>query len=133
MLLIDARRLARVDAKGDPVPLADQDRSLWDRAKIARGTAVLDVAFVEGRVGEYQLQAAIAAIHDRAPGAAETEWSQILALYSLLERMTGNPVVTVTRAVAAGMADGPAAGLAILDGMDGALADSHRLAAVRAH
>ena len=133
MLLIDARRSARVDARGDVIPLADQDRGLWDRERIAEGTAILDRAFGRGRVGEYQIQAAIAAIHDRAPDAAGTDWPQILALYGLLERMTGNPVVTLNRAVAAGMADGPAAGLAILDGMDGALVGSHRFEAVRAH
>ena len=133
MLLIDARRPARVDAKGDVVPLSDQDRSLWDRGQIAEGTAMLDGAIGRGRVGEYQIQAAIAAIHDRAPTAADTDWPQILALYGLLERMTGNPVVTLNRAVAAGMADGPAAGLAILDGMDGALKGTHRFEAVRAH
>jgi len=133
MLLIDARRSARVDAKGDVVPLSDQDRSLWDHAQIAEGTALLDGAIGRGRVGEYQIQAAIAAIHDRAPTAADTDWPQILALYGLLERMTGNPVVTLNRAVAAGMADGPAAGLAIVDGMDGALKGTHRFEAVHAH
>ena len=133
MLLIDARRSARVDAKGDVVPLSEQDRSLWDRGQIAEGTAMLDGAIGRGRVGEYQIQAAIAAIHDRAPTAADTDWPQILALYGLLERMTGNPVVTLNRAVAAGMVDGPAAGLAILDGMDGALTGTHRFEAVRAH
>ena len=133
MLLIDARRPARVDAHGDVIPLADQDRDLWDREQIAHGTALLDTAMGRGRVGEYQVQAAIAAIHDHAPRAADTDWPQILALYGLLERMTGNPVVTLNRAVAAGMADGPAAGLAILDGMDGVLVGSHRFEAVRAH
>ncbi|WP_421743724.1 RNA polymerase sigma factor [Cellulomonas sp.] len=121
MLLTDARRPARTDASGAPVPLADQDRSRWDRARITEGTALLDAAFGRATVGEYQLQAAIAAIHDRAPTADATDWSQILALYSLLERMTGNPVVTLNRAVAASMVDGPAAGLAILDGVDDAL------------
>ena len=115
------------------IPLADQDRGLWDRGQIAEGTAILDRAIGLGRVGEYQIQAAIAAIHDRAPTAADTDWPQILGLYGLLERMTGSPVVTLNRAVAAGMADGPAAGLAILDGMDGALVGSHRFEAVRAH
>ena len=86
-----------------------------------------------GRVGEYQLQASIAAVHDRAPNADATDWQQILALYELLERMTGNPVVTVNRAVAAAMANGPAAGLEILDGLDDSVAGSHRVAAVRAH
>ncbi|KRD43839.1 RNA polymerase subunit sigma-24 [Cellulomonas sp. Root930] len=121
MLLTDARRPARTDASGAPVPLADQDRSRWDRARIAEGTALLDAAFGRATVGEYQLQAAIAAIHDRAPTADATDWSQILALYGLLERMTGNPVVTLNRSVAAAMVDGPAAGLAILDGVDDAL------------
>ena len=112
MLLIDARRPARTDAAGELVPLAEQDRALWDRAQIAEGLALLDRAVEMGAVGEYQLQAAIAAVHDRAPHADDTDWPQILALYGLLERMTGNPVVTLNRAVAAAMADGPAAGLA---------------------
>jgi predicted RNA polymerase sigma factor len=133
MLLVDARRPARVDAAGDVIALADQDRTLWDSGRIAQGVALLDGAIGRGRVGEYQVQAAIAAIHDRAARAADTDWSQILALYGLLERMTGNPVVTLNRAVAAGMAAGPAAGLAILDGMDGTLVGSHRYEAVRAH
>jgi predicted RNA polymerase sigma factor len=133
MLLIDARRPARVDADGDVVPLADQDRGLWDRGRIARGTAMLDGAIGRGRVGEYQLQAAIAAVHDRAPRAEDTDWPQILALYGLLEQMTGSPVVTLNRAVAAGMADGPAAGLAILDRIDGARVGGQRFEAVRAH
>ena len=132
MLLIDARRPARVDASGDPIPLADQDRSRWDRARIAEGVTILDAAIATGRVGEYQFQAAIAAIHDRAPTAAETDWSQIAALYEMLERITGSPVVRLNRAVAAGMANGPAAGLALLDGLDGTVA-AHRLEAVRAH
>ena len=132
MLLIDARRPARVDAFGDPIPLADQDRSRWDRARIAEGVTILDAAIATGRVGEYQFQAAIAAIHDRAPTAADTDWSQIAALYEMLERITGSPVVRLNRAVAAGRADGPAAGLALLDGLDGTVA-AHRLEAVRAH
>jgi predicted RNA polymerase sigma factor len=133
MLLLDARRPARTNAQGDLIPLAEQDRTLWDRASIAEGTALLNGAIASGRVGEYKLQAAIAAIHDRAPRAEDTDWPQILSLYGLLERMTGNPVVTLNRAVAAGMAVGPSAGLAILDGMDGALAGNHRSEAVRAH
>jgi RNA polymerase sigma factor (sigma-70 family) len=133
MLLIDARRPARMTVDGDVISLADQDRGLWDREMISRGTALLDGAVAKGRVGEYQLQAAIAALHDRAPRAADTDWPQILALYGLLEQMTGSPVVTLNRAVAAAMAEGPDAGLAIIDGMDGSLAGHHRLAAVRAH
>ena len=133
MLLLDARRPARTDAGGDLIPLADQDRSRWDRARIAQGLALLDDAIGRGRVGEYQLQAAIAAMHDRATTAADTDWAQIAALYDLLERMTGSPVVTVNRAVATAMADGPAAGLAVLDGVGDALGANHRVAAVRAH
>lgn len=132
LLLLDARRAARLDANGNLVSLADQDRSRWDRERIAEGTAILDGAIGRGRVGEYQLQAAIAAIHDRAPTAERTEWSQILALYDLLERMTGSPVVRLNRAVAAAMVHGPAAGLSLLDGLDDALGEGHRLAAVRA-
>jgi predicted RNA polymerase sigma factor len=121
-----------VPVHGDAIPLGEQDRSLWDRGLIARGTDLLDAAVAMGRIGEYQLQAAIAAIHDRAPSAAETDWPQIVALYGLLERMTGNPVVTLNRAVAAALAEGPSAGLAILDAMNGDLAGNHRSAAVRA-
>jgi predicted RNA polymerase sigma factor len=133
MLLIDARRPARTDPDGNLVPLAEQDRTLWDRARIAEGTAVLDSAIAKGAVGEYQIQAAIALIHDRATRAGDTDWPQILSLYGLLERMTGNPVVTVNRAVAAAMANGPAAGLAVLDEVDGAMSTHYRSIAVRAH
>jgi predicted RNA polymerase sigma factor len=133
MLLVDARRPARTDDAGELVPLAEQDRSLWDRAAIAEGTALLDEAIGKGRVGEYQIQAAIAAVHDRARQAGETDWPQILALYALLEQITGNPVVTLNRAVAAAMADGPAAGLALLDELDERLNGHYRLHAVRAH
>jgi predicted RNA polymerase sigma factor len=133
MLLVDARRGARTDDVGDPIPLAEQDRSHWDRSRIAEGTAILDAAIARSGVGEYQLQAAIAAVHDRAPTSDETEWPQILALYDLLQRMTGNPVVTLNRAVAVAMIHGPVAGLAALDGLDERLPGHHRLAAVRAH
>jgi len=133
MLLIDARRPARTDAAGELVPLAEQDRTLWDRALIAEGLALVDRAIEKGAVGEYQLQAAIAAVHDRARHAADTDWPQILALYGLLERMTDNPVVTLNRAVAAAMADGPETGLALLDGIDERLTGHYRLDAVRAH
>jgi predicted RNA polymerase sigma factor len=132
MLLLDARRPARVDVDGELVDLAAQDRSRWDRARMAEGTAILDGAVGRGRVGEYQLQAAIAALHDRAPTAADTDWPQILALYELLDGMAGNPVVTVNRAVATAMVHGPNAGLALLDTVDGDLA-GHRLDAVRGH
>ena len=133
MLLIDARRPARTDAAGELVPLAEQDRARWERSRIVEGTALLDGVVGKGPVGEYQLQAAIAAVHDRAAHADETDWSQILALYGLLEQMTGNPVVTLNRAVAAAMADGPAAGLAVLDEVDERLSGHYRLDAVRAH
>jgi len=133
MLLIDARRPARTDADGELIPLAEQDRTLWDRAFIAEGTELVDLALSRGAVGEYQLQAAIAAVHDRAAAAADTDWAQILALYELLDRMTGNPIVTLNRAVAAAMANSPEAGLAVLDTVDESLAGHYRLDAVRAH
>jgi RNA polymerase sigma factor (sigma-70 family) len=133
MLLIDARRPARTDAAGELIPLAEQDRTLWDRALIAEGVALLNRAVGKRAVGEYQLQAAIAAVHDEAPRADETDWRQILALYGLLEQMTGNPVVTLNRAVATAMADGPSAGLAMLDAVDERLNGHYRLDAVRAH
>jgi RNA polymerase sigma factor (sigma-70 family) len=133
MLLIEARRPARTTADGEPIPLPEQDRSRWDQALVAEGMTILDAAIAAGRVGEYQLQASIAAVHDRAATAEATDWRQILTLYELLERMTANPVVTVNRAVAAAMADGPAAGLEILEGLDDSVAGSHRVAAVRAH
>lgn len=133
MLLIDARRPARSDEAGELIPLAEQDRTRWDQALIAEGVALLDSTLGQGKVGEYQLQAAIAAVHDRARHAADTDWPQILALYGLLERMTNNPVVTLNRAVAAAMAHGPSAGLELLDAADERLAGHYRLDAVRAH
>ncbi len=136
MLLTEARRPARTDIDGELVPLADQDRRLWDRALIAEGTRLITAAIEGGNVGEYQLQAAIAALHDQAVQYADTDWPQILSLYRLLESMTGNPVVTLNRAVAAAMAEGPDVGLAIIDGLDsgdGRLGDHYRLHAVRAH
>jgi RNA polymerase sigma factor (sigma-70 family) len=133
MLLIDGRRPARTNAEGELIPLAEQDRALWDRARIAEGVALINGAVGKGRVGEYQLQAAIAALHDQAPQADGTDWRQILALYGLLEQLTGNPIVTLNRAVAAAMAHGPAAGLALLDDVDERLTGHYRLDAVRAH
>jgi len=133
MLLIDARRPARTSAAGELITLAEQDRTLWDRGLIAEGVALLNRAMGAGAVGEYQLQAAIAAVHDQTRHADDTDWPQILALYGLLEQMTGNPVVTLNRAVAAGMAHGPSAGLAVLDAVDERLAGHYRLDAVRAH
>ncbi|MCU1377860.1 MAG: polymerase sigma factor [Acidimicrobiales bacterium] len=133
MLLTDARRPARTRADGELVPLAEQDRSLWDRALIAEGVALITAALRGGQVGEYQVQAAIAAVHDQAARYTDTNWSEILALYGLLERMTGNPMVTLNRAVAAAMASGPSTGLALLDGLSERLGDHHRLHSVRAH
>ncbi len=133
MLLTDARRAARSGSGGELIPLADQDRSLWDQQLIAEGIALVSRAMASGTVGEYQLQAAIAALHAEAPSVASTDWPQILALYGLLERMTGNPMVTLNRAVAAAMADGPQAGLAMLVPLDEQLAGHYRLDAVRAH
>jgi predicted RNA polymerase sigma factor len=133
MLLLDARRPARTDSEGELIALAEQDRTLWTEAFLSEGLALLDAAIAKGAVGEYQLQAAIAAVHGRARRADETDWSQILALYGLLEQLTGNPVVTLNRAVAAAMAEGPAAGLTIVDSVDERLAGNHRVDAVRGH
>lgn len=133
LLLTDARRPARTRADGELVPLAEQDRTLWDRPLIAEGVALITAALRRGQVGEYQVQAAIAAVHDQAARHANTDWSEVLSLYGLLERMTGNPMVTLNRAVAAAMAHGPSAGLALLDGLGDRLGDHHRLHAVRAH
>jgi predicted RNA polymerase sigma factor len=133
MLLIDARRPARTDPAGELIPLAEQDRTLWDQTLIAEGVGLLNRAIGNGPVGEYQIQAAIAALHDQAARAEDTDWPQILGLYGLLEEMTDNPVVTLNRAVAAAMADGPGAGLAVLDQVDERLAGHYRLDAVRAH
>jgi RNA polymerase sigma factor (sigma-70 family) len=133
MLLTDARRAARTGPVGELIPLAEQDRSRWDRCLIAEGVALVTEALERGHAGEYQVQAAIAALHDEAPTAEHTDWAEILALYGLLERMTGNPMVTLNRAVAAAMVVGPAAGLEVLDGVSEHLAGHHRLDAVRAH
>jgi len=133
MLLTDARRPARTGPHGELVPLAEQDRTRWDRALIAEGVALLTAVLPRRAIGEYQLQAAIAAIHDEGATAEHTDWPQILALYGLLERMTGNPMATLNRAIALAMVDGPHAGLAALTGLDSRLPGHHRLDAVRAH
>ena len=133
MLLTDARRPARVGPGGELIPLAEQDRTCWDQRLIAEGTAVLARGLATGLAGEYQVQAMIAALHDEAGRVEDTDWPQILALYGLLERMTGNPMVTLNRAIAAAMVTGPAAGLQLLADLDGPLAGHYRLAAVRAH
>jgi RNA polymerase sigma factor (sigma-70 family) len=133
MLLTDARRPARGDAGGELIPLDEQDRTLWDRRLIGEGVALLDAAVTQGAVGQYQLQAAIAALHDRAGRVEDTDWPQILALYGLLEQMTGNPVVALNRAIAAAMVHGPQHGLKLLEALDDRLPGHYRLDAVRAH
>ncbi len=135
MLLTDARRAARTTANGSLVPLAEQDRSAWCAAQIEEGVALVTRSLGAGPIGPYQLQAAIAALHDEAPTADATDWPQIAALYAVLERVSPGPVVTLNRAVAVAMVDGPRAGLALLGTLDadGRLAHSHRLEAVRAH
>ena len=135
MLLTDARRLARTNDAGDLIPLAEQDRTLWDRAAISEGVALVSGALSRGSVGPYQLQAAIAAVHDEAERAEDTDWPQILALYGLLERMSDNPMVTLNRAIALAMVEGPQAGLALLSALQsgGRLQGNHRLDAVRGH
>jgi RNA polymerase sigma factor (sigma-70 family) len=135
MLLTDARRQARTNAEGELIPLLQQDRSLWDREQIAEGVAVLSATLPKGAVGPYQLQAAIAAVHDEAAQADETDWPQILALYDLLKRMSDNPMVALNRAIAVAMVHGPTKALELLDVLktDARLADHHRLDAVRAH
>lgn len=134
MELHDARRAARTDERGDLVPLDEQDRSRWDHDRIARATSALDGAIAHGRPGPYQLQAAIAACHATAPTAAATDWVQIAALYHRLGELVPSPVVELNRAVAVAMADGPGAGLALVDALatDPALARSHLLPATRA-
>ena len=133
MLLSEARRPARTGPDGELVPLAEQNRSSWNRELIAEGVALISGALPKRAVGEYQLQAAIAAVHDEAAAAEDTDWAQILFLYGLLERMTANPMVTLNRAIAKAMVHGPTAGLAMLDGLDERLTGHHRLDAVRAH
>jgi len=133
MLLTDARRPARAGAVGELVPLAEQDRSAWDRELIAEGVALTARAMSAGVVGEYQLQAAIAALHDTAERAEDTDWEQILGLYELLERLSGNPMVALNRAVAAAMVHGPAAGLELMKPLDEQLPGHYRLDAVRGH
>jgi RNA polymerase sigma-70 factor (ECF subfamily) len=134
MLLHDARRHTRLDDAGDLVTLEDQDRSRWDAAEIAEGVALLDGALQGGRPGQYQIQAAIAACHATAARAAETDWAQIAALYGQLARLVPSPVVELNRAVAVGMAGGPAAGLELVEALaaSGTLAGYHLLPAVRA-
>jgi RNA polymerase sigma factor (sigma-70 family) len=133
MLLTDARRAARARPDGELVPLAEQDRALWDRELVAEGVALVTESLRQGQLGEYQVQAAIAAVHDQAARSDDTDWAQVVALYDALEQMTDNPMVTLNRAVAVAMIEGPEAGLALLDGLDDRLGDHHRLHSVRAH
>ena len=135
MLLTDARRGARSGEHGELIPLDEQDRSRWDQQMIREGIALVSVALTSGIVGPYQVQAAIAAVHDEAATAAETDWPQILALYRSLEQLADNPMVTLNRAIATAMVHGPAAGLALVDALeaDARIAGHYRLHAVRAH
>jgi predicted RNA polymerase sigma factor len=135
MVLTDARRTARTGPRGELIPLAEQDRTQWDQEAIAEGVALITRTLSDGSIGPYQLQAAIAAVHDEAARAEDTDWRQILALYGLLEAMTDNPMVRLNHAIAAAMVHGPPLGLKLLDALDadGRLAGHHRLDAVRAH
>ncbi len=135
MLLTDARRHARTGLNDELIPLAQQDRALWDRGQIAEGVALLSAALPKGSVGPYQLQAAIAAVHDEGGRLEDTDWPQILALYELLKRMSDNPMVILNHAIAVAMVHGPKEGLNLLDGLKGEprIAEHYRLDAVRAH
>ena len=135
MLLTDARRAARTRADGSLVPLADQDRSRWDRSLVEEGLALVRHTLTHARVGVYQVEAAIAAVHAEARTAAETDWRQIVGLYGVLSSLDPNPMVTLNRAVAVAMVDGPDAGLAVLAPLaaDARMVRHHRLHAVRAH
>jgi RNA polymerase sigma-70 factor (ECF subfamily) len=134
MLLHDSRRRARVDASGALVTLEEQDRSLWDRAVIDEGLGLVDAALRTGRVGPYQLQAAIAALHAEAVSPVDTDWRQIAALYGVLARLQPSPVVRLNGAVAVGMSEGPGRGLALIDelGATGELDRYHLFHAARA-
>jgi RNA polymerase sigma-70 factor, ECF subfamily len=132
MLLQHSRRDARVNDAGDLVLLEDQDRTRWDHDMIDEGLRILDEAVAERRPGPYLLQAAIAALHARAPRAEDTDWPQIAALYGALGGMTPSPVVELNRAVAISMADGPAAGLPLVDALSGELSEYHLFHAARA-
>jgi RNA polymerase sigma factor (sigma-70 family) len=135
MLLTDARRAGRSVPQNEVIPLDKQDRSLWNRTQIAEGVEMISAALTRGAVGPYQLQAAIAAVHDEAATASDTDWPQILALYSVLKRMVDNPMVTLNHAVAVAMVHGPGEGLQLIAELDatGRLRDHHRLHAVRGH
>ncbi|BAG20359.1 MULTISPECIES: RNA polymerase sigma factor [Streptomyces] len=133
MVLTEARAPARTGPDGELVPLDAQDRALWDRTAIAEGTALAEEALAQGPVGDYQLQAAVAALHDEAERPEDTDWPQILALYDLLVRRTPDPAAALGRAVAVAMVDGPRAGLAAVDALTGTVEPRFRLDAVRGH
>jgi len=135
MLLTDARRTARTGPNGELIPLDEQVRSLWDQRVIAEGRQILQRALARGATGPFQIQAAVAALHDEASSTHDTDWGQILALYELLLRFEDSPMARLSQAVALAMVHGPAAGLQALDGLaaDPHFATSHRLDAVRAH
>jgi predicted RNA polymerase sigma factor len=135
MLLTDARRKARTGPHGELIPLPKQDRTMWDQGLISEGIALLTAALSMGSIGAYQLQAAIAAVHDEAARAEDTDWPQILALYDLLKCTSDNPIVMLNHAIAAAMVHGPSRGLALVTGLDSdaRIAGHHRLDAVRAH
>lgn len=135
MLLTDARRAARTGPSGELIPLDEQERGTWDRARIDEGTALLRATLTRRAVGPYQVQAAIAAVHDAAPRHEDTDWAEILALYGLLRRMTDNPMIALNETIAHAMVHGPAAGLAQLERLahDERIAAHYRLDATRAH
>jgi predicted RNA polymerase sigma factor len=135
MLLTDARRTARSGKNGELIPLDEQDRTLWDQRLIAEGIGLVSRALSSGSIGVYQLQAAIAAVHDESPRAEDTDWPQILALYETLERLSDNPMVSLNRAIAAAMVHGPVAGIKLLAALDAdqRIAGHYRLDAVRGH
>ncbi|MFB8106218.1 DUF6596 domain-containing protein [Streptomyces sp. NPDC056007] len=133
MVLTEARTLARTRPDGELIPLDEQGRALWDRTAIAEGTALAEEALAQGPAGDYQLQAAIAALHDEAERAEDTGWPQILALYELLVHRTPGPAAALGRAVAVAMVHGPRAGPVEVDALAGVWEGHYRLAAVRAH
>lgn len=135
MLLTDARRAARTGPSGELITLDEQDRTLWDQRLIAEGVALISATLSRGSIGSYQLQAAIAAVHDEAPRAEDTDWPQIFALYDLLKRMSDNPMVALNHAIAAAMVQGPSVGLELLEALDTnpQIGGHYRLDAVRGH
>jgi len=135
MLLTDARRAARSGASGELIPLDEQDRTLWDQRLIAEGMTYVSAALARGELGMYQVQAAIAALHDQAPRAEDTDWPAILNYYGLLMELTDNPMIALNHAIASAMVHGPAAGLELLKALDAdrRIAGHYRLDAVRGH